>query len=98
MLRTGQKLRIIAQLVRARDGFSLWSGRFDRELTDVVAIQDDISRGIVNSLRLTLGRGRRRYETRSKPTTYIFEVAVCWRRWDSYHRGSVDKPQFPSKM
>src|SRR5580658_6507736 len=63
VLRTGQKLRIIAQLVRARDDFSLWSGRFDRELTDVVAIQDDISRGIVNSLRLKLGRGRRRYET-----------------------------------
>ena len=43
--------------------FLLWSGRFDRELTDVVAIQDEISRGIVNSLRLKLGRGRRRYET-----------------------------------
>src|SRR5580700_1313767 len=63
VLRTGQKLRIIAQLVRARDDSPLWSGRFDRELTDVVAIQDDISRGIVNSLRLKLGRGRRRYET-----------------------------------
>ena len=63
VLRTGQKLRIIAQLVRARDDFPVWSGRFDRELTDVVAIQDDISRGIVNSLRLKLGRGRRRYET-----------------------------------
>jgi TolB-like protein len=63
VLRTGQKLRIIAQLVRAHDDFPLWSGRFDRELTDVVAIQDDISRGIVNSLRLKLGRGRRRYET-----------------------------------
>src|SRR5579862_6526534 len=55
VLRTGRKLRIIAQLVRARDDFSLWSARFDRELTDVVAIQDDISRGIVNSLRLKLG-------------------------------------------
>jgi TolB-like protein/Tfp pilus assembly protein PilF len=63
VLRTGQKLRIIAQLVRARNDFSLWSGRFDRQLTDVVAIQDDISRGIVNGLRLKLGRGRRRYET-----------------------------------
>src|SRR5215469_18028933 len=63
VLRTGQQLRIIAQLVRARDDFSLWSGRFDRELTDVVAIQDEISRGIVNSLRLKLGQGRRRYET-----------------------------------
>lgn len=63
VLRAGQQLRINAQLVRVRDDFPLWSGRFDRELSDVVAIQDEISRGIVNSLRLKLGRGRRRYET-----------------------------------
>jgi tetratricopeptide (TPR) repeat protein len=50
-------------LVRVRDDFPLWSGRFDRELTDVFAIQDEISRAIVNHLRLNLGRGRRRYET-----------------------------------
>ena len=63
VLRAGQQLRINAQLVRVRDDFPLWSGKFDRELTDVFAIQDEISRGIVNSLRLKLGRGRRRYET-----------------------------------
>jgi TolB-like protein/Tfp pilus assembly protein PilF len=63
VLRAGQQLRINAQLVRVRDDFPVWSGRFDRELTDVLAIQDEISRGIVNSLRLKLGRGRRRYET-----------------------------------
>jgi TolB-like protein/Flp pilus assembly protein TadD len=63
VLRAGQQLRINAQLVRVRDDLPLWSGRFDRELTDVFAIQDEISRGIVNGLRLKLGRGRRRYET-----------------------------------
>jgi TolB-like protein len=63
VLRSGQQLRINAQLVRVRDDFPLWSGRFDRELSDVLAIQDEISRSIVNSLRLKLGRGRRRYET-----------------------------------
>jgi adenylate cyclase len=63
VLRAAEQLRIDAQLVRARDDFPLWSGRYDRELTDVFAIQDEISRGIVNSLRLSLGRGRRRYET-----------------------------------
>jgi adenylate cyclase len=61
--RAGQQLRITAQLIRVRDDFPLWSGRYDRELTDIFAIQDEISRGIVNSLRLKLGRGRRRYET-----------------------------------
>jgi TolB-like protein len=63
VLRAGQQLRINAQLVRVRDDFPLWSGRYDRELPDVLAIQDEISRGIVNSLRLKLERGRRRYET-----------------------------------
>src|SRR5215472_312948 len=63
VLRSGQQLRINAQLVRVRDDSPLWSGRYDRELTDILAIQDEISRGIVNSLRLKLGRGRRRYET-----------------------------------
>jgi len=63
VLRAGQQLRIDVQLVRVRDDFPIWSGRFDRELTDVFAIQDEISLGIVNNLRLKLGRGRRRYET-----------------------------------
>ena len=63
VLRDGPRLRINAQLVRIRDDVPLWSGEFDRELKDVFAIQDEISRGIVNNLRLKLGRGRRRYET-----------------------------------
>jgi len=63
VLRAGQQLRVDAQLIRVRDDFPIWSGKFDRELTDVFAIQDEISRGIVNNLRLKLGQGRRRYET-----------------------------------
>src|SRR5215813_12524681 len=63
VLRSGQQLRINVQLVRASDDFPIWSGRYDRELTDVFAIQDEISRGVVNNLRLKLGQGRRRYET-----------------------------------
>jgi TolB-like protein len=63
VLRAGQQLRINAQLIRVRDDVPVWSGRFDRNVTDVFAIQDEISRGIVNQLRLHLGRGRWRYET-----------------------------------
>ena len=63
VLRAGQRLRINAQLVRVRDDVPLWSGAFERDLTDVFVIQDEISRNIVNHLRLQLGRGRRRYET-----------------------------------
>jgi serine/threonine-protein kinase len=68
VMREGRQLRINAQLVRVRDDEPLWSRRFDRELTDVLAIQDEISRGIVNHLRLKIGLGRRRYET--SPESY----------------------------
>ncbi len=63
VMRSDQKLRINAQLVRVRDDLPVWSGQYERKLTDIFAVQDEISRGIVNSLRLKLGRGRRRYET-----------------------------------
>jgi adenylate cyclase len=39
VLRSGQQLRINAQLVRVRDDFAIWSARYDRELSDVIAIQ-----------------------------------------------------------
>jgi TolB-like protein/tetratricopeptide (TPR) repeat protein len=63
VLRSREQLRVDVQFVRVRDDRPIWSGRFDRDVTDVVAIQDEIASGIVNSLRLSLGRGRRRYET-----------------------------------
>src|SRR5262252_6674971 len=63
VLRSGQQLRINAQLVRVRDDFALWADRYDEGLTDIFKIQDEVSRGVVNSLRLKLGRGRRRYDT-----------------------------------
>ena len=63
VVRSGQQLRINTRLVRTRDDVPVWSGKFEREWTDVLSIQDEISRGIVNSLRLKLGGGRRRYET-----------------------------------
>lgn len=61
--RIGNQLRINAQLVRVPDDVPVWSKRFDRTLDDVFAIQDEISLAIVNELRLTLGRGQRRYQT-----------------------------------
>ncbi|HEY3279055.1 MAG TPA: protein kinase [Gemmatimonadales bacterium] len=51
--KSGQKLRITAQLTSTDDGRLLWSQRFDRKLVDVFEIQDDIARTIVNTLRAT---------------------------------------------
>ena len=63
VLRSGTKLRVNAQLIQVAGDVPLWSERFDREVKDIFAIQDEISRAIVNKLRLTLGRGQRRYDT-----------------------------------
>jgi serine/threonine-protein kinase len=63
VLRSGPQVRINVQLIRARDDFPVWAGRYDRQAADLFTFQDEISRGIVNSLRLKLGHGRRRYET-----------------------------------
>jgi tetratricopeptide (TPR) repeat protein len=59
----GDQLRVNVALIRVRDDFRVWSERFDRKLTDVFAIQDEISLGIANTLRLRFPSGRRRYET-----------------------------------
>jgi TolB-like protein len=80
VLRDGQRLRINAQLVRVKDDFPLWSGRYDRELADIFAIQDEISRGIVNSLRLKLGLGRRRYETSPEAYDLYLRARAPWVR------------------
>ncbi len=63
VFRSGDRLRINVQLVRAADDAPLWSDKFDRESSDIFAVQDEISRAIVNELRLKLGRGQRRYNT-----------------------------------
>ena len=52
--KVGERLRITAQLVNVADGYHLWSERFDREMKDVFAIQDEIARSIADRLKLTL--------------------------------------------
>jgi serine/threonine protein kinase/tetratricopeptide (TPR) repeat protein len=56
----GNKLRITAQLVNVADGYHLWSERYDREMEDVFAIQDDISQSIVKALRVILSEGEKK--------------------------------------
>ncbi len=52
--REGDRIRITAQLVNARDGFHLWSDTYERELQGVFAVQDDITRSIVDALKIKL--------------------------------------------
>jgi serine/threonine-protein kinase len=52
--RAGNRVRISAQLVNAADGYQLWSNRFDQELTDIFAVQDEIATAIATTLRSAL--------------------------------------------
>ncbi len=80
----GDQLRVNVALIRVDDDSRLWTGRFDRKLTDVFAVQDEISRGIVNSLRLKLSPGRRQYETNLEA-------------YDLYLRGRHIMASFPTR-
>ena len=71
--RAGNRLRITAQLIDAATGYQLWSERYDRELDDVFAIQDDIATNISQKLRVALS-GPAEDEPLVKPATTSLEA------------------------
>ncbi|HEX5576805.1 MAG TPA: protein kinase, partial [Gemmatimonadaceae bacterium] len=79
MRKMGNKLRITAQLVNTADGYHLWSERYDREMEDVFAIQDDISQAIVKALRVILSEGEKKQIEKAR--------AVDVKAYDYYLRG-----------
>jgi serine/threonine protein kinase/Tfp pilus assembly protein PilF len=58
--KSGDRLRITAQLINVEDGFHIWSEKYDRDLEDIFAIQDEISLAIVDKLKIRLLGGERR--------------------------------------
>ncbi len=52
--KSGTRLRITAQLIDTESGYHLWSNTYDRELTDIFAIQDEIAANVVDALKVTL--------------------------------------------
>ncbi len=58
--KAGNRLRITAQLINVTDGYHLWSERYDRELEDVFAIQDEIAKNIVRALEIKLSKKEKR--------------------------------------
>ncbi len=75
----GNRLRITAELVNVADGYHLWSERYDRDIEDVFAIQDEISQAIVKALRVILSEGEKK-AIEKKPQTNI-------QAYDYYLRG-----------
>jgi serine/threonine-protein kinase len=68
--KAGGRIRITAQLISVADGYQLWSERYDRELTDVFAIQDEIANAIAGKLKVTLRVGAERQLVRP-PTANV---------------------------
>ena len=85
----GNRLRITAQLVNVADGYQLWSERYDREMEDVFAIQDDISQAIVKSLRVILSEGEKKQIEKAR--------AVNVQAYDYYLRGRQSSHQLRRK-
>ena len=77
--KAGNRLRITIQLINVSDGFHLWSEKYDRELKDVFAIQDEIAENIVRALRVMVSPKEKR-ALGKEPTTDI-------EAYDFYLRG-----------
>jgi len=87
----GNRLRITAQLVNVADGYHLWSERYDRELEDVFAIQDDISQAIVKALKVILSEGeKKQIEKIRVENVQAYDYYLRGRQYYQIHRKSLE--------
>ena len=75
--RAGSRVRVTVQLVTTADGSHLWSERYDRELTDILELEDDIAAAVASRLRVELGVGER-----DRPPRTVNSMA-----YDAYVKG-----------
>src|SRR6185312_6043962 len=94
--RAGQRLRISAQLIDAVTGGHHWAGQYDRELGDIFAIQDEITRSVVGAIqpRLLAAEGVRAF-SRSPGDLGAWELVAraqthVWRLTRSDHEAAID--------
>jgi adenylate cyclase len=87
--KSGNRIRITAQLIDAQDGTHLWAERYDRAMDDIFAIQDEITLVLATELqvKLTEGEHARLHYT----TTTNVEAWTCWVQGISHHRQAVTK-------
>jgi len=84
--RAASRIRVTAQLINAVDGDHLWSERFDREMTEVFAVQDEIAAAIASALKVTLtGKPA---EPRHEPNVAAYEAFLKGRH--RYYQFSPD--------
>jgi eukaryotic-like serine/threonine-protein kinase len=87
--RAGNRIRVTAQLINAADGYHLWSERYDRELADVFAMQDEIAQSIASALKVKLsGKASSGHKQRHTPAVAAFEALLKAR-----HYGALFTPE-----
>ena len=69
--REGNRVRVTAELINARSGFHLWNETYDRKLEDVFALQDEITRAIVDALKIKLAVSP---PPRQQPDTEVYDL------------------------
>jgi serine/threonine protein kinase/cytochrome c-type biogenesis protein CcmH/NrfG len=91
--KSGDRLRITAQLINVEDGYHLWSEKYDRDLEDIFAIQDEISLAIVDKLRVKLLRDEKsKLIKRHTENEEAYRLYLQGRYfWNRRHEGGVQK-------
>lgn len=79
--RAGNRLRVHVQLVSCSDGCHLWADRYDRELTDIFSVQDDIAASVTAALKVAVDSPR---PPRKTPD---LEAYTCWMQGRYYQLG-----------
>jgi adenylate cyclase len=83
--KAGARVRVTGQLINSNDGTHIWAERFDRDLTDIFAIQDEITHAIVEQLKVRL-LPQEREAVEQIPTENIEAYTYCLRGRDFYRR------------
>ncbi len=84
--KSGNKIRVTAQLIKADDGFHLWAKDYDRQLKDIFAVQDDVSNAIVEALKINLTSGQKstitkRYTGNVDAYNLYLRGRYYWNKW-----------------
>ncbi len=95
--KAGNKLRITAQLINVADGYHVWSERYDRDMEDVFAIQDEIAQNIVRALRVMLSEDEKRAIERA-PTADVKAYDYYLRGRQFFHQWRRKGVEFARRM
>jgi adenylate cyclase len=93
--KAGSRVRITAQLIDGAKGDHVWADRYDRDLTDIFAIQDEISKAIVDALRLKLlPEEKAAIETRGTSSVEAYNLYLMARQqWVSGNYGDIRRDE-----